>query len=59
MTVQRVNITLDPVLYEEFRQYAARNGLSISGFVAAKMQQYIEEQKEYQEYKENKMKGLL
>ena len=59
MTVQRVNITLDPELYEEFRKYAAKNGLSISGFVAAKMKQYIEEQKEYETYKENKMKGLL
>lgn len=59
MAVQRVNITLAPVMYEEFRVYATNNGLSISRFVAAKMKEYIKEQKEFQEYKENKIKGLL
>lgn len=59
MAVQRVNITLDPVLYEEFRKYAMKHGIGISGFVAAKMQEFIDEQKEFEEFKEKKRKGLL
>ncbi|MDU2292268.1 CopG family transcriptional regulator [Clostridioides difficile] len=59
MAVQRVNITLDPELLEEFKKYASKKGVSISPFVAAKMKEFIEEEKEFEEYKEKKKKGLL
>lgn len=59
MAVRRVNVTVDPELYNEFYKYAERKGISISPFLQAKMKEFIEEEKEFEEYKEKKKKGLL
>ncbi|WP_368263422.1 hypothetical protein [Clostridium disporicum] len=59
MAVRRVNVTVDPELYDEFYKYACRKGISISPFLQAKMKEFIEEEKEFEEYKEKKRKGLL
>ena len=59
MAVQRVNITIDPELFEEFKHYANRKGISISPFVQAKIREFIEEEKEFEKFKELKKKGAL
>ena len=59
MAVRRVNVTVDPELYDEFYKYACKKGISISPFLQAKMKEFIEEEKEFEEYKEKKRKGLL
>lgn len=59
MAVRRVNITMDPELHDEFYKYACRKGISLSPFVQAKIREFIEEEKEFEEYKEKKRKGLL
>lgn len=59
MAVRRVNVTVDHELYDEFYKYACRKGISISPFLQAKMKEFIEEEKEFEEYKEKKRKGLL
>lgn len=59
MAVQRVNVTLDPDLLEEFKKYAVKKGIGISPFLAAKMQEFIAEEQEFEEYKEKKRKGTL
>ncbi|WP_274380429.1 hypothetical protein [Clostridium chrysemydis] len=43
MAVQRVNITLEPELFEEFKKYAYKKGITISPFVQAKIKEFIEE----------------
>ena len=59
MAVRRVNVTVEPELYDEFYKYAERKGISISPFLQAKMRDFIEEEKEFEEFKEKKRKGLL
>lgn len=59
MAVRRVNVTVEPELYDEFYKYAERKGISISPFLQAKMREFIEEEKEFEEFKEKKRKGLL
>lgn len=59
MAVIRVNVTVEPELYDEFYKYAERKGISISPFLQAKMREFIEEEKEFEEFKEKKRKGLL
>lgn len=59
MAVRRVNVTVEPELYDEFYKYACKKGISISPFLQAKMKEFIEEEKEFEEYKEKKRKGFL
>lgn len=59
MAVRRVNVTVEPELYDEFYKYAERKGISISPFLQAKMREFIEEEKEFEEFKERKRKGTL
>lgn len=59
MAVQRINITMEPELYAEFNKYAQKRGISISPFVQAKIREFIEEEKEFEEFKERKRKGTL
>lgn len=59
MAVKRLNVTVDPELLEEFYKYACKKGISISPFLQAKMREFIEEKKEFEEYKERKRKGTL
>jgi len=41
-----VNITLDPDVYEEFCKYAGKKGIRVSPWVNAKMEEFIEEERE-------------
>lgn len=59
MAVKRLNVTVDPELLEEFYEYADRKGITISPFLQAKMREFIQEEKEFLEYKEMKKKGTL
>jgi len=43
---QAVNITLDPDVYEEFCKYAGKKGIRVSPWVNAKMEEFIEEERE-------------
>lgn len=45
MAVKRVNITLDPVIFEDFRKYAERKGIKISTWITQKMREFVEEEK--------------
>lgn len=54
MAKKKLNLTLDPEIFEEFCKYAAKYGTSISAWVEVKMQEFVEEQKEYEEFKRNK-----
>ena len=46
---KKLNITLDPDIFEEFCKYASRYGTSISGWIEVKMTEFIEEEKEVEE----------
>jgi len=53
-TADHVNITLPPGLLDEWRKYANRSGGMLSPFIAAKMLEFIEEEKRIAELKHNK-----
>lgn len=59
MAVKRLNVTVDPELLEEFYKYADKKGITVSPFLQAKMREFIQEEKEFEEYKEMKKKGAL
>lgn len=59
MAVKRLNVTVDPELLEEFYKYADKKGITVSPFLQAKMREFIQEEKEFEEYKEMKKKGTL
>lgn len=40
---KKLNITLDPDIFEEFCNYASRYGTSISSWIEVKMTEFIEE----------------
>ena len=46
MVAHRQNITIDPIIYEDFCKYAKRKGMKISSWVAIKMKEAVEEEKE-------------
>lgn len=54
MAVKRLNVTVDPELLEEFYNYADRKGITVSPFLQAKMREFIEEEKAFEEFKEMK-----
>jgi hypothetical protein len=41
----RQNISLDPVVFEEFCKYAGLKGIKISTWINLKMKEFIEEEK--------------
>lgn len=59
MAVKRLNVTVDPELLEEFYKYADKKGITVSPFLQAKMKEFIEEEKEFEKFKEMKRKGTL
>lgn len=59
MTLKRVNVTMPEELYDEFYKYACRKGISISTFLQAKMEEFIKEEKEFEEFKKLKKEGKL
>lgn len=46
MVAHRQNITIDPIIYENFCKYAKIKGVKISSWVAMKMKEAVEEEKE-------------
>ena len=53
---EHLNITVNSEILKEFKKYGLRNGTSISPFVAAKMVEFIAEEKALEESKKNKNK---
>lgn len=58
MSKKKLNLTLDPEIFEKFCKYAAKYGTSISAWVEFKMQEFVDEQKEYEEFKKNRRGGV-
>ena len=59
MKLKRVNVTMQEEVYEEFYKYACRKGISLSPLLQAKMQEFIEEEKEFEQFKKLKKEGKL
>jgi len=49
-----LNISIKPEIVEEFRKYAEKKGVLISPWVAAKMREFIEDEKALEEMKKNR-----
>lgn len=54
LATQRVNITLDPKVYEEFCRIAGKKGIRVSTWINAQMIEFIEEEKVIEEYRRKK-----
>jgi len=54
MAVRRQNITLDPVVFEEFCNYAGKKGIKISTWINIKMKEFIEEEKLLEEMRKKR-----
>ena len=54
MTRKAVNLTIDPLVYADFCKYAEKIGIRVSPWVAARMKDFIEEQKTLEELKEKR-----
>lgn len=52
--VRRQNITVDPVIFDKFCDYAGRKGIKISTWVTAKMKEFVEEEEALEEMRKNK-----
>lgn len=57
MATKRVNITVDPVTLDEFYRIAAKKGIKFSTWVQVKMEEFIEEEKMIEEYREQKRRS--
>ncbi|WP_299090330.1 hypothetical protein [uncultured Metabacillus sp.] len=57
MTTKRVNITVDPKKLDEFYRLAAKKGIKFSTWVDAKLDEFIEEEKMIEEYREKKRRS--
>lgn len=51
MATKRVNMTINPEVYEEFCKYAGKKGIKISTWVNLQMKNFIEEEKMIEEYR--------
>lgn len=51
---RRQNITVDPVVFEDFCKYAGPMGIKISTWITAKMREFVEDQKALEEMRKNK-----
>lgn len=54
MVSKRINITLDPEVYDEFCKYAGKKGIKVSTWVNVQMENFIEEEKMIEEYRKEK-----
>mgnify|MGYP001563087201 CR=1 FL=1 len=52
--VRRQNMNIDPQVFEDFCNYAAKKDIKISTWVTIKMKEFIEEEKGMEELKENR-----
>jgi predicted nucleic acid-binding protein len=53
LAVKRLNVTIDPIVYEEFIKYAEKKGVKISPYINAKMKEFVEEEKRLEKEKLN------
>jgi len=44
MVTKRVNITLDPEIYERFLKVAEKKGIKVSTWINQQMKQFVEEE---------------
>ena len=51
---RRQNITVDPVVFDEFCRYAGPQGIKISTWINAKMKEFVDDQKALEEMKKNR-----
>lgn len=51
---RRQNITLDPVVFEEFCKYAGPMGIKISIWINAKVKEFVDDQKLLEKIKNKK-----
>jgi len=54
MAIRRQNMSIDPVVFEEFCKIAGNKGMKISTWVTARMKEFVEEEKLLEELKKNK-----
>jgi len=54
MAVKKVNMTLDPTVFEDFCYYASRKGIKISTWTTVKMKEFVDEEKFLEEMRKNK-----
>ncbi|EWG12759.1 hypothetical protein [Cytobacillus firmus] len=57
MVVKRVNITVDPDTLDEFYRLASKKGIKFSTWVQVKMEEFIEEEKMIEEYRQQKRRS--
>ncbi|MCM3413508.1 hypothetical protein [Metabacillus litoralis] len=57
MATKRVNITVDPKTLDEFYRLAAKKGIKFSTWVQVKMDEFIEEEKMIEEYRQLKRRS--
>lgn len=54
LVTQRVNITLDPKVYDEFCRIAGKKGIRVSTWINAQMKEFIEEEKILEDIKKKR-----
>ncbi|MCQ6275746.1 hypothetical protein JMM81_12345 [Bacillus sp. V3B] len=54
MATKRVNMTIDPEVYEEFCKYAGKKGIKISTWVNLQMKNFIGEEKMLEEMRKKR-----
>lgn len=54
MVSKRINITVDPEVYDEFCKYAGKKGIKVSTWVNVQMENFVEEEKMIEEYRKEK-----
>jgi antitoxin component of RelBE/YafQ-DinJ toxin-antitoxin module len=54
---ERVNITVDPKVLDEFYRLAGKKGIKFSTWVQVKMEEFIEEEKMIEEYRQQKKRS--
>lgn len=54
LATKRVNMTIDPEVYEEFCKYAGKKGIKISTWVNLQMKNFVEEEKMLEEMRKKR-----
>ncbi|ALV21073.1 hypothetical protein [Carnobacterium antarcticum] len=54
MVSKRLNITVEEEIYEEFLKHASKQGIKVSTWIGAQMNQFNDEQQMLEEYRKEK-----
>jgi antitoxin component of RelBE/YafQ-DinJ toxin-antitoxin module len=57
LATKSVNITVDPDTLDEFYRLAAKKGIKFSTWVQVNMEEFIEEEKMIEEYRQQKRRS--